>query len=81
MDNNTPVTIETCYKAQKKLVTNRFFLAAMGGIMTIIGWQFVIIAQMGDRIDTVSGDNNNIETQLSQIQTDLQWIKLELKNR
>jgi len=49
-------------------VTWPVFIWVMGIFVVVIGWQVTSITRLADTVDP-------IKTQLSQIQTDLQWIK------
>jgi ammonia channel protein AmtB len=54
-------------------------LSAITGIMIIaIGWLFFTNNALSARVDTMSISYVSIQTQLSQIQTDLSWIKESL---
>ena len=48
-------------------------------IIVSIGWLFTLNVAMSSRIDTMSASYVTIKTQLSQIQTDLSWLKRNTK--
>ena len=55
------------------------FCWAIGTITLMIGWSFVAQAQLGIKVDSFSQQSLEIRTQLSQIQTDLGWIKEKIR--
>lgn len=67
----------------EKMVSWRVFTWAMGLVTLILGILFQAQNALSDRVDGISATNNEIKTQLSQIQTDIQWIKsaLEKENK
>lgn len=50
-------------------------------IIAAIGWLFLINSRADIKIEKIEGDYTEIRMQLSQIQTDIQWIKEALKER
>jgi hypothetical protein len=56
---------------ETKYVPWAVFIWAIGIFATVIGFMYI---QMTD----INTDSQGIQTQLSQIQTDIQWIKLTL---
>ena len=63
--------IQEIRKEEKKHVSWVVFVWAMGITLLLFGFLFNQVAE-------ASKDNNDIKIQLSQIQTDLAWIKLKL---
>ena len=77
-DNKGVVTESMCYENQKRFVPVRYFLWAMTLFTVVIGWQFAVINNLDRKVQDTTTNNQTIETQLAQIQTDLQWIKIAL---
>lgn len=44
----------------------------------VIGWLFYANTALSSRIDGMTNEYLSIQTQLSQIQTDIAWIKINL---
>ena len=65
---------------KKRYVSWHIFIWAIGIITIVIGWCFVAQATTSRKLDEYNGQLLEIRTQLSQIQTDLQWIKEETRN-
>ena len=65
---------------KKRYVSWHIFIWAIGIITIVIGWCFVAQANTSEKVDEYSQQLLEIRTQLSQIQTDLQWIKEETRN-
>lgn len=63
-----------------KYVSWFVFTWAISIIMLVIGWQFISISRVVDNVSDNSVNRFKIETQLSQIQTDLSWIKTTLSD-
>lgn len=60
---------------EKNYVSFTVFSWAMGIIMVVLGWVLVANSALSARVNEISIDYVAIQTQLSQIQTDLSWIK------
>ena len=60
---------------KKRYVSWQIFVWVIGIITIVIGWCFVAQAATSKKVDEYSQQLLEIRTQLSQIQTDLQWIK------
>ena len=60
---------------QEKYVSFKIFTWSMSIITLIIGWMLVANSALSARVNEISIDSITIQTQLSQIQTDLSWIK------
>ena len=60
---------------EKNYVSFSIFTWAIGIIVVIIGWMLVANSALSARVNEISIDSITIQTQLSQIQTDLSWIK------
>ena len=60
---------------KKRYVSWHIFIWVIGIITVVIGWCFVAQAATSKKVDEYSQQLLEIRTQLSQIQTDLQWIK------
>ena len=60
---------------KKRYVSWQIFVWAIGIITVVIGWCFVAQANTSEKVDKYNQQLLEIRTQLSQIQTDLQWIK------
>ena len=58
-----------------KYVSWFVFIWAIGILTLCLGWSFKTQAQLNDKVDIYSNQLLEIRTQLSQIQTDLMWIK------
>lgn len=59
----------------QKSVSWATFIWVIGIITLCLGWSFNTQAQLSEKVDVYSGQLLEIRTQLSQIQTDLVWIK------
>jgi len=77
-DKNGYIKIKDVYKS---FVTWRVFAWAVTIITLILGWGLYVNVAMSSRIQSNSTEGSKIQTQLSQIQTDLQWIKQTLQNK
>tara|TARA_Y100000034_G_C6850159_1_gene385620 strand:+ start:590 stop:805 length:216 start_codon:yes stop_codon:yes gene_type:complete len=62
-----------------KCVSWRVFTWAMGIILTVFSIIFITMGTLGSRVSVYSNEMTQIQVQLSQIQTDIEWIKLNLK--
>jgi len=60
---------------KKRYVSWQIFVWVIGIITIVIGWCFVAQANTSEKVDKYNQQLLEIRTQLSQIQTDLQWIK------
>ena len=60
---------------KKRYVSWQIFVWVIGIITIVIGWCFVAQAATSEKVDKYNQQLLEIRTQLSQIQTDLQWIK------
>lgn len=60
---------------KEKYVSFKIFTWSMGIIVVVFGWILTANATLTNRINEISIDSITIQTQLSQIQTDLSWIK------
>jgi len=65
---------------KKRYVSWHIFIWAIGIITIVIGWCFMTQATTCEKVDEYNQQLLEIRTQLSQIQTDLQWIKEETRN-
>ena len=61
--------------SEDKYVTIGGLSFIVGIIVIAIGWLFIANSALSSKVDQMSGDYVAIQTQLSQIQTDLGWIK------
>jgi hypothetical protein len=68
--------------SERRYISLGTFLTALGIILvlwgTLYSYSFTRIATVEDRQATQDISNSDIKAQLSQIQTDLQWIKTTL---
>lgn len=64
---------------EKTYVSFAVFTWAIGIIIGAIGWMLVANNSLAARVDSISDSYVLIQTQLSQIQTDLVWIKGKIK--
>ena len=64
---------------KKKYVSWYVFVWVIGIIFIILGLIFSQIAIADGKIEKHLSESQDIKAQLSQIQTDLSWIKLNLK--
>ena len=55
-----------------------FVAAAVLIFVSVVGWQMTRVNNLDNRVAGVLTDSTQIQVQLSQIQTDLEWIKLKL---
>lgn len=66
-----------------KKVDFKVFIWVVGVIMGIMGWLFAYVNNVSGRVDRFTNSFNvdlvSIQVQLSQIQTDILWIKDKLK--
>lgn len=62
----------------KKTVSWTIFSWALGIILILFGIGFNMQVALSNKIDKYVNDNKTIESQLSRIQTDIEWIKLTL---
>jgi hypothetical protein len=63
---------------KERKVSWTVFVWAMGITLIVIGWMFTKMNSLEAKVETIATQSNRIEVQLSQIQTDLQWIKVNL---
>jgi len=54
------------------------FAWAMGVMLLVTGWMILRMETLDDRLVLSWESNQEVQIQLSQIQTDLQWIKTKL---
>lgn len=64
----------------KTYVQLKLFLGVITLFTTVIGWCLYNYNALEAKVIANSNQSYRIEAQLSQIQTDLQWIKKELSN-
>lgn len=64
-------------KTERK-VSWTYFAWAMAIVLMMAGWFFTQISTLNTKIDAAMVQSNKIEVQLSQIQTDIQWIKVNI---
>ena len=64
---------------KEKCVSWRVFTWAMGIILAVFSILFLTVNALGTRVSTYSSEMTAIRVQLSQIQTDIEWIKLNIK--
>lgn len=64
---------------EKTYVSFAIFTWAIGIIIGVIGWMLVANSSLAAKVDSISDSYILIQTQLSQIQTDLVWIKGNIK--
>ena len=64
---------------EEKYVTFKVFTWAISFVFIIIGWMLVANSSLAAKVDSISDSYVLIQTQLSQIQTDLVWIKGNIK--
>jgi len=64
---------------KEKCVSWRVFTWAMGIILAVFSILFLTVSALGTRVSTYSSEMTAIRVQLSQIQTDIEWIKLNIK--
>ena len=57
----------------------KVFIWAMGIILLLFGWLIIANASVSNKIDAINQTYVEIRTQLSQIQTDISWIKESIK--
>lgn len=60
---------------EKQYVTIGNLTVIVGLLIAAIGWLFLANSALSAKVDKISGDYLTIQTQLSQIQTDILWIK------
>lgn len=70
--------IKDIQKCLKGFVPWKVFIWTVGIFTAIVGWVFYSTTIMNASIQTNSTEGFKIQAQLSQIQTDLQWIKQTL---
>jgi hypothetical protein len=63
----------------KKYVPFSIFTWAISVLTVIMGWMLVANAALTNKVDAMNESYVSIQTQLSQIQTDLGWIKTNIK--
>lgn len=56
-------------------------IATTSIILTVFGWLFTRQESLARSFQKAMSNNTEIQKQLSQIQTDLKWIKRELEKR
>ncbi|MBI5402484.1 MAG: hypothetical protein HY959_03725 [Ignavibacteriae bacterium] len=64
---------------EKKYVSWAVFIWAIGIIFIVLSVVFAAQASINTKLDNYQVENQKIQSQLSQIQTDLSWIKLQLQ--
>jgi len=64
---------------KEKYVSFKIFTWAISFIVIIIGWMLVANSALSAKVDSIDDSYVLIQTQLSQIQTDLVWIKGNIK--
>ncbi len=70
--------IEQLKQEEKKHVSWTVFTWAMAIIFIIFGFIFTQVTSALSQVADISNNNNDIKVQLSQIQTDLNWIKVQI---
>lgn len=60
---------------EKTYVSFAVFTWAIGIIIGVIGWMLVANSSLAAKVDSISDSYVLIQTQLSQIQTDLRWVR------
>lgn len=72
-------------QGEKKKNNNKFVYRITWGaiilLTLVVGYLFTAKSQSEIRITRIEGDYTEIRMQLSQIQTDIQWIKEALKEK
>jgi hypothetical protein len=63
---------------ESKPVTYNIFILAMGVVLIIFGYLFTEVAKIQTEQAAAVATNTQIQVQLSQIQTDLAWVKERL---
>ncbi len=63
----------------KKVVKWQIFIWALGIILILFGISFSFISNLTNKVDAVEKNTGDVREQLSQIQTDISWIKNNLK--
>ena len=66
-------------KLSDKQVNWTVFTWAISIVLVLFATVFTAQAAFADKLNKNQESNGEIKVQLSQIQTDLQWIKLQLK--
>jgi hypothetical protein len=64
---------------RKNIVGWKVFVWAMGFIVVFLGLMCSQVVSLAAKVEKTQSEYVTIQTQLSQIQTDLIWIKQELK--
>ena len=72
-------SVETKKNSTKGFVQWKVFCWAMGIVLILFGTAFSSLAAMNNRLSNYHENYTRIQVQLSQIQTDLVWIKNQLK--
>lgn len=62
-------------------VSFALFSWAMGVILIVLGWMFSQINSVNAAVAQTTNAQAQIQVQLSQIQTDLSWIKVKLASQ
>ncbi|MBX4188109.1 MAG: hypothetical protein KW793_03165 [Candidatus Doudnabacteria bacterium] len=60
-------------------VSFQIFAWAIGIVIVVVGWMFTKMNALESKVDVAINANNQVLVQLSQIQTDILWIKDKLK--
>ncbi len=75
--------IEELQNCQKSYLTTKNAIKAATLLVSMfaiaIGWLFSINGSLANQVNRMSSDYVTIQAQLSQIQTDISWIKQTLK--
>ena len=69
---------QICKSNHAGFMTLKQLISIVSIFAIVIGWQFTIISRLESKISTNSTASSEIQAQLAQIQTDLQWIKLNI---
>ena len=65
----------------KRTVSWSVFSWALGIILILFGIGFNMQVALSNKVDEYMKDNRNVSAQLSQIQTDIAWIKITLQDK
>lgn len=63
---------------ENKKVDMKIFIWVIGVILIVFGFLFNTVYALNNKVDYTKSSLANIEIQLSQIQTDLRWIRGEI---
>lgn len=64
-----------------KYVRWSIFCWVISIFIVVMGWVFVRVSAAENKMEGVNGSQTEIKTQLSQIQTDILWIKNSLDKK